>query len=167
MVTSPRAPSRGPSAYRCGLAASAARATWPRRSPFSTSRWAPSQRTPGPGAIVTSVRWPPRGSARAGGRGRQAVLAEHGLTLRAAQQVEEGLGKALLLGGRHHRAGIDHRAIRVLGPTDGLLHAMGPRGRVGGVDEARVDLAARHVVECLAHVLREDQLRLDAIPQTD
>src|SRR5438874_5003781 len=47
---------------------------------------------------------------------------------------------------------IENRPIRVLRRAKRLLHLLGARGGVGRVDEARVDLAPRDVVERLADV---------------
>src|SRR5512132_2225759 len=108
---------------------------------------------------------PPR-SARAGRRRLKAEATEHGPALPAAQQVQEGLAERALPGSGHERARIDDRAVRIARRKEGFLHSLGARRGVGGVDEARIDLAARHVVEYLAHVLSEDELRLQPIPET-
>src|SRR5260370_1263650 len=108
---------------------------------------------------------PPR-SACAGRRRLKAEAAEHGAALLTAQQIEEGLAERPLPGSGHDRARIDDRAVRVARRKEGFLHALGARRGVGGIDEASIDLAARHVVEHLAHVLSEHELRLQPIPET-
>src|SRR5262249_7129087 len=167
--TSPRRPSSGPSPYRLGATERDSSATCPRRSPPSTSRWAPIQRTPGPSVIGDSgLRACARlRSARAGGRRLEAEAGQRRAALLAAQQVEERPRERRLPRGGHHGPRGDHPAIAVVGPTGRLLHPLGSRGRVGGVHEAGLDLPTRHVVEHLAYVLREDELPLEAVPESE
>src|SRR5688572_11182817 len=81
-------------------------------------------------------------SPRAGRRRLKAEAAQHGPALRTAEQVEEGPPERRLLGRRHDSAGVHNWAIAVVGRAEGLLHALGARRGVGGVDEAGIHLAA-------------------------
>src|SRR5262245_14053379 len=165
--TSPRTPSSGPSPYRWLTPDNASSATCPTRSPASTFRWAPIQRTPGltgmrDSVLTGGVR--PR-SARARRRWLEAEAAQHGLTLRAGQEIEKRAGQRGLLRRGDDSAWIDHGAIAVFRRPEPLLDPLGTRDGVRGVDEAGLGLAAHHVVEHLAHVLGEHELGLEAVPQ--
>src|SRR5262245_9731653 len=160
-VISPVTPARGPSAYRCLRDASERSSTLPSTWPPSTSRWAPIQRT------LTDARSGSGRSPGAGGRRLESEPGERRLTLPAHQEVEKGLRQRRLLGPGDHRDGIEDRPVRVLGRAKGFLHLLGTRGRVGRVDEARFDLAAGHIVQGLADVLREDELRLEPLPNSE
>src|SRR5262245_24699249 len=160
-VISPMTPARGPNAYRCVRDASERRSTLPSTSPPSTSRWAPIQRT------LTRARSGSRRSPRAGGRRLEPEPGERRLTVPTHEKVEKGLREPGLLGPGDDRDGIDDRPIGVFGRSKRFLHLLGSGGHVGRVDEARVDLAARHVVEGLPHVLREDELGLEPVPDPE
>src|SRR5262245_47506894 len=161
-VISPVTPARGPSAYRCVRDGSELSSTLPSTSPASTSRWAPIQRT------LTRARSGGGGRApRAGGRRLESVPGERRLTVAAHQEIEKGLRQRGLLGPGDHRDGIDDRPVRVLSRAKRFLHLLPADGCVGRVDEARLDLAARHVVERLPHVFRKDELGLEPIPESE
>ena len=72
-----------------------------------------------------------------------------------------------LLRARHHRHRVEDRPVRLLARAERLLDAVGPHGGVGRVDEAGFDLAPRHVLERLADVLGEDELRLETVPEPE
>src|SRR5262249_49325085 len=93
--------------------------------------------------------------------------AERGLALAAHQRIEKRLGdsRVLCAGDDGHR--IEHRPIRILGWAEGLLHMLCARDGVGRVNETGIDLTARNVVQRLPHILREDELWLQPLPETD
>ena len=93
----------------------------------------------------------------------EAVLGQNRLRRRRLQVADEALrfgrvAAALDGGDRIQHGGVQRH---VQHHVDLVFHD----GRVGGVDEARIDFAARHVVERLAHVLRADGFRLHGVPQ--
>src|SRR5262245_29302080 len=111
-------------------------------SPPSTSRWAPTQRT-----FTSATRR--RRSPHACGWRLEPEAGEDGLALPAEQKIEIRLSERRLLGAAHHRGGIEHGLVGVLGGAEGFLDLLTTRRRVGGIDEARVHLSAGHVVERL------------------
>ena len=102
------------------------------------------------------------------GRGRlEAEAREHRLPLGARQELDEGPAEGGLLRARHHRHRVEDRAVRLLAGRNASLTRSAPHRGVGRVDEAGVDLAPRHVLERLADVLGEDELRLEAVPEPE
>jgi hypothetical protein len=96
----------------------------------------------------------------------KAVLLQSTLPLIVHNGVDER-ARDVFIGTRPDDSdGVQNRVVEIRGSGRDFSHFVICRSDVRRVDDARVHFSARHLIECLPYVFRQDQSRLKLLPQS-